>query len=714
MTESPSSAHTGHNADPSPSPVVPVSPWARIREHKIIQWALAYLAAALALTHAEELIAHAFDWPEFISRVLIVVLALGLPVAITLAWYHGHRASRNVSGAEATIIALLLLMGAGMLWVFVRPRETPSLIQARAVSAPTPPVSPATPASHKPRLAILPFENLSPDPANAFFTDGLHEEILATLPSRAPDLEVISRTTMMTYRTPKPVEAIARELGATHVLEGSVRREGNAVRLTLQLIDARSEQHVWSQDYDRTLKSALTLQSEVANEVASQLAVRLASRASRFSPPTRDPQAYDLYLKARLESHNSIRGTSTPLGALQKIDELLSDALARDPDFGRAYGRRAGIRLLRFGYNYDTPQHALPLVRKDLEVAERLAPDDPEVLFVKAIYLDRVEGNPAGAVAALEAAGAEGLDPELLAISAEIYESAGRFEEAIQRTQRGLSLDPKDPVVYDESMEALLFTRRPAEALRVADLASAEFPEFRPWRSSIIWNHTGAGSVSALKIRGPVAEITPNSAVRSVNGFLFPLRLGHRYREMADYLDRARTTTIRGQFGLGQHPVAELRGWVHLLLGDRAAAAQDGREVLNFVAHTEETKWNRAFLILLTAEGNTFTGDKTRAITAAGNALRLSQSFLERQFVPPLAASVYAWSGAGDEAVSLLEQLSTQIPMVVQLGPYTMVVQLGPATIARDPLYSVPLTGNARYQALRAKLEAQMAATRLK
>src|SRR5215469_5452116 len=272
MSESPASSRPEHAANVSLA-VPPLGPWARIKEHKIIQWALGYLAAALALTHAEELIAHAFDWPEFISRTLIVVLALGLPVAITLAWYHGHRASRHVSGAEASILAVLLLIGAGLLWALVGPHEAAPNAKVAEHSSPlTAPVSASVPqglttadlasrATRRPRLAILPFENLSPDPANAFFADGLHEEVLATLAQRAPELEVISRTTMLLYRAaPKPVETIARELGATHVIEGSVRRAGQRVRLTLQLIDARTDAHVWAQDYDRRLVDALTLQ----------------------------------------------------------------------------------------------------------------------------------------------------------------------------------------------------------------------------------------------------------------------------------------------------------------------------------------------------------------------------------------------------------------------------------------------------------------------
>jgi TolB-like protein len=711
MSESSTSEQSGHNANISPPRVEPVSPWTRIKEHKVLQWSLAYLGAALALAHGQELLAHAFQWPELVGRVLIGTLIVGFPVAVALAWYHGHKGMTRFSAPEMTVVALLLIMGAGMLMVLVRvpgERVAEPLAHPVPATASAPSASAAIPdgpaLSSKPRIAILPFENLSPDPANAFFADGLHEEIISTLSSRSPDVEVISRTTMMTYRTPKPVEQIARELGATHVLEGSVRREGNAVRLTLQLINARSDQHVWSQDYDRTLKSALTLQSEVANEVAAQLAMRFASSASSFMPLTRDPQAYDLFLKARLEVENAVRALKTPLEVLQNVEELLSDALARDPDFARAYAQRAHMRMLRYLYNYDTPQHAMPLTQKDLAAAERLAPNDSEVLFVRAIYLLLFERDPARAVATVNAAGVDGLPPIWLAISGEVFNSAGEFDEAIRRAQHALALDPKNTLIYGALTHTLLFERRPAEALRVADLASVEFPaEFSAWRAYLFWAYTGTGSPSATKSDGPIAEITANSDLDSIRNVLVPLRIEHRYQEMANYLGRSATRTIRGDLGFGIHPLAELRGWVHLLLADRAAAGRDGSDVLDFVAHTPETKWNRVLLTLLKAEGKTFIGDTTGAVRASRETLQLSQSLYEHQYVPQLVAAVYAWSGTADDAVSLLEQLSVQIPALADLGP---------ARLARDPLYAVPLAGNARYRALQAKLEAQMAATK--
>ena len=690
-------------SEPSPSADVPV--WARIKDHKIIQWTLGYLAAALALTHGEDLVAHAFDWPEVISRALIVVLAVGLPVAITLAWYHGHRAERHVSRTEATILVALLLVGAVVLWLAVRPHEALPIPPSRAATSPVH----STRLTATPRLAILPFENLSPDPANAFFADGLHEEILATLSSRARNVEVISRTTMMMYRiAPKSVEAIARELGATHVLEGSVRREGNTVRLTLQLINARTDGHVWSRDYDRTLKSALTLQSEVANEVAAQVSQQLTGGAETFKPPTQDPQAYDLYLQAALLIDQSERGVGTPADVLLRVEGLLNEALARDAQFADAYAARSGARMLRFIGNYEIDEHLLQLARQDLETAERLAPNDPIVLFNRGIYLYQIERNLPAALAALDTADAAGLvEATSISVKANALRDAGRWDEAIRRGQRALSLDPKNPLVFTELVSAQTSARRPAEALRTLAFATAEFPDDKEWRirsAALRWGYTG--DAQALReiatLVPPPAQITKNSDVETVGGQLDVLLLQNRYREAVDALERATTQVVRSHFTWGMHPIAELRGWCHLLLGDRQGATRDGREVLAFVAHSRETRFNQVALHLLRAEGWTFIGDHDQALSAARDTLSVAQWPADRVDAVKMVARVYAWSGHGDESAALLEQLSTALP-----------VTWTPAEIARGPLFAVPLAGNARYQALKAKLEAQMAATSL-
>ena len=635
-----------------------------------------------------------------------------------------QRTSRHVTGAEATIIAILLLMVSGLLWLLVRPPEpAPTQVVAASPVAQTPgsvpsaairlslastsaPAVPA-PTSGKPRIAILPLENLSPNPANAFFTDGLHEEIISTLSSRARGLEVISRTTMMTYRTPKSASAIARELGATHVLEGSVRREGTAVRLTLQLIDARTDELIWSQDYDRTLKSALTLQSEVANEVAAQLPGQITAVRGPFKPVTQDPQAYDLYLKARLDQDVSVTGLGTPLEALRRIEGLLDGALARDPQFAAAYARRAGVRALRFVYNYETDGSALRLAKQDLDTAERLAPGDPDVLWIKAFYLTQIDHDLNGGLLMYDAAETAGLTDVLwLAVKSDALLMAGRLDEAIQLTERARTLDPKNFGVAAELISALASSRRPAEALRAIDFALDEGigqVAFKYTRAAIIWTYTGNASAQRefASLHFP-AEITAASSIGAVTSQQTVLRLQHRYREMMDVLESAHTKVVRAPFSWGEYPLAEQRGWVHLLLGDRVGAARDGRELLDFVADQKETKWNRAFLHLLAGEGAMFGRERQRAIVEARRALELGQFPQDNELLTPTAAAVYAWSGAEDEATQILERLSTA-PLIT----------LSPVMIARDPLYTVPLAGYARYAALQAKLEAQMAATKL-
>ena len=187
------------------------------------------------------------------------------------------------------------------------------------------------------RLAVLPFENLSPDPANAFFADGMHEEVLSALGSRARKLEVISRTTMLTYRgKPTDVPGLARDLGATHVLEGSVRREASTVRVTLQLVDAIADRQIWSQSYQATLVDAMTLQEQLARAVAEQLAIQLPTARTGQLPPPRNPDAYDQWLKGTL-AWQDVGGGGATVSEIDRVEAMFTRALELDDTYGAAY-----------------------------------------------------------------------------------------------------------------------------------------------------------------------------------------------------------------------------------------------------------------------------------------------------------------------------------------------------------------------------------------
>lgn len=694
--------------------------WARVKEHKILQWTLAYLGAALALAHGTEIVTQAFEWPHAVPRAVVALLALGLPIAVTLAWYHGHRGARQVTGAEAAIISLLMVIAAVLLVVFVRPSAehgaapvaAPEPAAAQATSASkAEPAPPARASAGKPRLAILPFENLSPDPANAFFADGLHEEILSALVNRAPGLEVISRTTMMSYKgRPVTIEQVAQDLGVTHVLEGSVRREGEDVRLTLQLIDAKNDGHLWSQSYDRKLVKAMTLQSEVAGEVAAQLSVKLAGAAA---PPTKDPEAYDLYLKARLERQR-LNGLF-PLEAWRAVEAMLDQALARDPAFGLAYLERFRLNWLLFFQNFDTSLKAIELIRADLATARHLLPGDPRVTVGEAFWaqLDQDNERALALLAAVEARGSE--DPDALQLKADILVRKGLAPDSLPIIARAIALDPSNPFLLTYRWFAAMYARQPKLALEALNDAAARVPDLAPLLRNL------QGLTVTLWIRDPraLAEVMERTRIdpQSTPAQIRPAAMTYylvegKYAEARRTIDEFGADTLSAEFlrffilapGIGPTPVAEQRGWLDLLLGDTTSAAKDGAKVLAFVARQEETKWNRWFLRMLTAEGQLFAGNKEETVKSAQAALALAPRAADAAnwaIAAGTVAMVFAWAGEKDKAVALLEELSAAMPGLL------------PGQIVHEPRYTVPLAANARFKALVTKLEAQMAATKL-
>ncbi|HXZ68619.1 MAG TPA: TIR domain-containing protein, partial [Alphaproteobacteria bacterium] len=335
---------------------------------------------------------------------------------------------------------IVLLAGFLAMKAFVPNRTKPAApMSAGTLPAASASRSPDTAslAPAKPRIAILPFENLSPDPNNAFFTDGMHEEILTALANAAPGLDVISRTTMDSYKgKPVTIEQLAKDLGCSHVLEGSVRREGNEVRLTLQLINARDDSHVWAEDYDRKLTSAMALQSEVAKKVAEQLSLKIAPRVQAAA--TNDPLAYDLYLKARLARQN-LTGYSDVRewnGAIALLDQ----AIKLDPNFVQAYLARFDIHFWLFTANYDVSQGRLDLARADLSKAESLAPNDPSVIAAKAAWAF-LELDFSRALSLFEQAQSAGFaDPNFLVWKASSFAAVGRFDRDLEAIRHAVAL----------------------------------------------------------------------------------------------------------------------------------------------------------------------------------------------------------------------------------------------------------------------------------
>ena len=497
--------------------------WQRLKQRKLVQWALAYVAAAFALLQGVDIVAQRFAWPDQVERILILALAVGFFVVVVLAWYHGERGAQRVSGTEIVILALLLAIGGGLLWRFER--ATPAMRSAVATSsglriAPASAIVQAAPIPAK-SIAVLPFENLSSDKDNAYFSDGMQDLILTKL-ADIGQLKVISRTSTMKYAShPDDLKTIAQQLGVATILEGSVQKAGNQVLINVQLIDARSDNHLWAESYTRTLDNVFGVEGEVAGQIATALKAKLSptETQSLATALSADPAANDLYLRGEYFYNQGRMNYDTAL-TKQAID-LYRQAIAKAPGFALARARLSSAEtyLGTIGGGGEDIQQLKSDARAQAEQALALAPDLVEAqlaiggsdfwnsgdgaaaLKTYAAVLKAhpndvgalkgiasvlvVEGHFADATTAFQKAFT--LDPRnssLARVMGQIYMIAGRYFEAKAALQHAMALDPNNMQAKLGYSASILFASGDvAAALAAAQGDSGQLPL---WRVSLL------------------------------------------------------------------------------------------------------------------------------------------------------------------------------------------------------------------------------------
>jgi len=352
--------------------------WHELERRNVLRWTLAYLAAAWILLQVAAFLSDTFTWPVLVTRVLTVLAAAGAFATLILAWYHGDRGRQRPVRSEVALLGLLAVAaGTGIAAI---DRSTDG--GATDPRTPTPPTGLRTDHAS---VAVLPFVNLSPDEENAYFAHGIHEDVLSQL-AKIRDLMVISRTSVLRYAdTDRSIPEIARELGVGTVLEGSVRREGDRVRVVVQLIDAGTDAHIWSETYDRelTVRNVFDIQSDLARRISATLKTELTPDEERriASAPTGNTRAYELYLRGRhawrLRDEEGIRTA---------ID-LFGRAVEEDPSFAGAYGALAGAHATLVSYGIGDVTDALVRARDHarhaLSLDEDLAEAHASLAFVE-------------------------------------------------------------------------------------------------------------------------------------------------------------------------------------------------------------------------------------------------------------------------------------------------------------------------------------------
>ncbi len=322
--------------------------WVRLRRRKVVQWGVAYGAGAWGLLQGLAYATATFHWPAMLQPLATLGLLIGLPIVLVIAWYHGDRGQQRVTAAELAIITLLFLVGGAMFWRYDRE----SNLGAAMAPAATPPTAAATTAAttastaaEHPQdapdnsIAVLPFVNMSGDPASDYFSDGISEEILNVLAS-TPELQVAARTSSFAFKgQQKEVPLIARELRVRMVLEGSVRRQDQKVRITAQLIDAKTGFHLWSETYDRELKDIFAIQDEIARAIGEKMKVQLggAGQGGVRAPARR---------ASRLTTITCVESRSGNAGAKPSSSRRSRSSRPRSPPTRRTRPHTADLRSL--------------------------------------------------------------------------------------------------------------------------------------------------------------------------------------------------------------------------------------------------------------------------------------------------------------------------------------------------------------------------------
>jgi TolB-like protein len=423
------------------------SVWDRVKRHKVAEWTVGYLAFGYALLQGVHLLRETFEWPTSVSRITLLVLLLGTPIAATVAWYHGHRSRQRISATELSILTVLLLITGSLLWVYAGSRSRPegASVTRTAAVATTSPASaanvPARLAVPEKSVAVLPFVDMSEKKDQEYFADGMAEEILDLL-AKIPAIKVIGRTSSFQFKGKnEDLRTIGRELGAAYVLEGSVRKAGNRVRITAQLIGTQDGVHRWSQTYDRDVVDVLKLQDEIAGGIARALQVTVGATDLQPRPVLPNPEAYDVYLQGKYAFDRADEDGFA--GAADHFQQ----AIDIDPTFADAAAWLAYTKMMQAEFESVVPGAAFEQGSRAAEMALHL---NPKLALAHVALAEKhfvYDWDWEGAEKELKQALAlQPRDAIALLESAELASSLGHMDEAVRLANNSLAVDPYSPL----------------------------------------------------------------------------------------------------------------------------------------------------------------------------------------------------------------------------------------------------------------------------
>jgi TolB-like protein/Flp pilus assembly protein TadD len=550
--------------------------------------------------------------------------------------------------------------------------------------------SPATPPAPKisaKSIAILPLANMSDDKDTGFFADGVHEDLLTNL-ALVPELKVISRTSVLQYRgTTKTMKQIGAELGVAYLLEGSVRRAGNKVRVTAQLINTRTDEHAWARSYDRDLTDIFAIQAALSQEIAGALSAAISPQTQKLLQrrPTENPVAYDLYLQGR-DTRN--RAPTASQAALARAETLFQRAVEADPSFAAAWGELAVVHALKVFWERDTSSEQKARGDAAIARASSLGSDAPDINRLVGTFAYYAYRDYARAAAAYEKIiQLQPNDPTGYASLGLIQRRQGRWAESLAHLRRAVELDPANATYLRNLISTLMYVRRWEEAEAVQRRLVALLPD-QLWEQLTLaeLSFTAQGSFKAIDEL--LARLTPTEKDSPV--VIFKRKTWALVRD--DYAEFKRLDALQPHYPDQEQPGtgAIYAAAMHLAHGEAETARKriEGAFAEIETLTQKEPAYLRARLHLGAMEA--IRGRPDEAVRLARNAVDLmpeSRDALDGFNCLYWLAQVYALSGDKDRAIAELGRLA-RLPG-----------NTSPAWIRRDPSFAA-LRGDPRFEAL--------------
>jgi TolB-like protein/Flp pilus assembly protein TadD len=644
-----------------------------LQRRKVYRVAAAYIIAAGFIIQIGSAVFPAWELPGWTLRLVVVLLLMGFPIALILAWAYdvtpqgiritgGSHRRRNLIMLIAT--GVIISAGAGF---FLLPR-----VSARKIDK---------------SIAVLPFQNLSDERENAYFADGMQDDILTNL-SKISDLKVISRMSVMSYRGDgaRNAREIGKALGVGTLLEGSVRRIGNRVRVNVQLINANNDEHIWAEDYDRDLTDVFAIQTDLAQKIASSLQAKLSPNEKERLDlrPTQNPDAYLLYIQAHDYANRPDHFRDESL----KAEELFEQAIKLDPNFATAFAGLSMVESWIYHFSEPTPARR-EKARFNAEESLRLQPNLPEghlALGFSYYYGDR---DYERALAEFEIAKRD-LPNEAeayMAIGA-IQRRQGKWTESTANLEKAAALDPKNATILVNLVSNYMALRNFEAANKTIDRAIAIAPQ--------LFATAGFKAYLAVALKGDLteaqnqissiqAESDPNGVVTWARFWL--LTLQRKFAEALAVVEKFPGETLTTPNTTAAAPKALLKGTVYWLQGDMTTSrtefekARAVSERLLREAPDDAARHAQHGMILAALNR------KQEAIAEGKRAVELlpeSRDAFDGPILTASLAQIYAWTGEFDEAFRLIDHL-----LGVPNGLTIPMLKLDPAwdSLRKDPRF---------------------------